>query len=205
MLKSELLEKLKDIEDDKDINETIQGIEGLIKPLDFNSIGLEDYKKLISENKTIQGYNQSTLDSAISKAVASHDEKFKKDKLPKIIEEELKKKSNDGLTEDQIALKELQKKIETMECEKTKAENVAKYTKVLGEKKLPTELVDYILADDEETINKNIDFFSNLITNSVNSSVKERLNNLDETPPKSDELTQEQLINQQLQQAMGIK
>ncbi|NFF80377.1 DUF4355 domain-containing protein [Clostridium botulinum] len=146
-------------------------------------------------------YSSKAVNTAREKAIA----KFKEEELPNILETELKKKSNDGLTEDQIALKELQKKIEIMECEKLKAENVAKYTKVLGEKKLPTELVDYILADDEEIINKNIDFFSNLITNSVNSSVKERLNNLDETPPKSNELTQEQLINQQLQQAMGIK
>lgn len=146
-------------------------------------------------------YSSKAVNTAREKAIV----KFKEEELPNILETELKKKSNDGLTEDQIALKEMQKQIEEMKAEKIKAENVAKYTKVLGEKKLPTELVDYILADDEETINKNIDFFSNLITNSVNSSVKERLNNLDETPPKSDELTQEQLINQQLQQAMGIK
>ncbi|NFS29012.1 DUF4355 domain-containing protein [Clostridium botulinum] len=146
-------------------------------------------------------YSSKAVNTAREKAIA----KFKEEELPNILETELKKKSNDGLTEDQIALKEMQKQIEEMKAEKIKAENVAKYTKVLGEKKLPTELVDYILADDEEIINKNIDFFSNLITNSVNSSVKERLNNLDETPPKSDELTQEQLINQQLQQAMGIK
>ncbi|NFO87905.1 DUF4355 domain-containing protein [Clostridium botulinum] len=146
-------------------------------------------------------YSSKAVNTAREKAIA----KFKEEELPNILETELKKKSNDGLTEDQIALKEMQKQIEEMKAEKIKAENVAKYTKVLGEKKLPTELVDYILADDEEIINKNIDFFSNLITNSVNSSVKERLNNLDETPPKSDELTQEQLVNQQLQQAMGIK
>ncbi|NFN94924.1 DUF4355 domain-containing protein [Clostridium botulinum] len=146
-------------------------------------------------------YSSKAVNTAREKSIA----KFKEEELPNILETELKKKSNDGLTEDQIALKEMQKQIEEMKAEKIKAENVAKYTKVLGEKKLPTELVDYILADDEEIINKNIDFFSNLITNSVNSSVKERLNNLDETPPKSDELTQEQLVNQQLQQAMGIK
>ena len=32
MLKSELIEKIKDIPDDADINEIIQGIDGLIKP-----------------------------------------------------------------------------------------------------------------------------------------------------------------------------
>ena len=53
MLKNELLELLKDIDDNVDINETLQGIEGLIKPLDITSIGLEDFKNVL-ENKCIK-------------------------------------------------------------------------------------------------------------------------------------------------------
>lgn len=36
--KGELINVLKDIKDNVDIDETIQGIKGLIKPLDFNNV-----------------------------------------------------------------------------------------------------------------------------------------------------------------------
>lgn len=38
MLKTELLELLKDMADDAEVNETIQGVEGLTKTFDSNSI-----------------------------------------------------------------------------------------------------------------------------------------------------------------------
>ena len=70
MLKSELLEKIKDIAEDADINETLQGIERLIKPLDVTSIGLEDFKNVLENNKEIAAYVQSTIDSKVGKGVA---------------------------------------------------------------------------------------------------------------------------------------
>ena len=72
MKKSELLELLKDVEDDADINETIQGIEGLIKPFDLSKITLEQYKEILENNEVIKGYNTSTLDSVRSKAVETY-------------------------------------------------------------------------------------------------------------------------------------
>ena len=71
MKKSELLEILKDIEDDSEINETIQGIEGLAKSstLDVNKLTIEDFKNILENNAAIKGYNASTLDSVRSKAV----------------------------------------------------------------------------------------------------------------------------------------
>ena len=102
MLKKELIEKLKDIDDNADINETILAMEDFAKSseLDVTKLTIEDYKNVLEKNETIKGYNQSQLDSAISKAINSHDDKFQKEKLPSIIEEELKKRSNEGLTKE---------------------------------------------------------------------------------------------------------
>jgi hypothetical protein len=190
MLKSELLLKLQDIADDVDINETIQGIDGLAKSseLDLTKLTVDDYKNILENNATVKGYNQSSLDSAISKAIASHDEKFNKEKLPKILEQELAKRSNEGKSPEQLKLEELQKQIEQMQSEKTRVELSNKYSKILSEKGLPLDLVDYIISADgnEEKINGNIDKFTNMFSTITDTKVKEKLNNSSYVPPKSD-------------------
>lgn len=209
MIKTELLKLIESLGDKDDVLETLkenEDIKGFAKSLNtINDISAEDFKELLANNKEIKGYYTSTMDSAISKAVNSHDEKFMKEKFPQLLNEELKKVNNKDKTPEQIKLEELQSQIEQMQKEKVHAENIAKYSKILGEKKLPIELVDFILSDNEDNINSNIDFFNNLITNSVNNGIKERLGNKDETPPKDEQLNEEELLNKQLEQAMGIK
>lgn len=175
MKKNELIELLNEIGDDQDINETIQGIEGLIKPLD-----LEGFKELLANNKEIKGYHTSLLDSAVSKGVES----FKTKKMPSYIEKAIKDKSEEGLTDEQKQLKELQAQIELMKKEKTRAEMSSKFTKTLTDKNLPTDLIDFILADDEEVINNNISKFEAMLNPYVESVVNERLKG-SYKPPKS--------------------
>lgn len=177
MLKKELLETLKDIAEDVDVNETIQNIEDFAKPLDLNDIGLEDYKKLIDENKTIQGYNQSLLDSAVSKGVES----FKTKKMPTYIEEAIKAKSDEGKTPEQIKLQELEKQLSDMQVEKQKAELLNSNSGKLKEKGLDIGLAKYIQGEED------IEFFENLITNSINTEVNKKLNNNNYIPPNSKE------------------
>lgn len=181
MKKSELLELLKDTADDADINETLQGIEGLIKPLDVNSIGLEDFKNVLENNKEAKAYYQSTLDSGIGKGVAA----FKEKTLPGIIEEELKKANNKNKTPEQIALEELQAKFEALEKEKTKAEMSSKYTKVLTEKGLSADLLNFILGADDETTEKNIETLSNIINSSVSTGIEKEITKDPPMPSKS--------------------
>ena len=177
MLKSELLERLKDIADDADVNETILGIEDFAKSskFDTNKLTIEDFKNVLANNKEIKAYYTSALDSGISKAVNSHDEKFKKEKLPGIIESEIKKRSNEGKSETEIQLQEMKEQLEKMKAEKLKADMSAKYTKVLSEKGLSTELIDFVLGADDETTTANIDKINSIIGNVANSRVKEKI------------------------------
>ena len=179
MLKSELLEKLKDIADDADINETIQGIEGLAKPFDVANATVEDYKNMLANNDIIKAYYQSSFDSAVGKAVTNHDEKFKKEKLPKLLEEEVQKKLNADLTPEQQQIRKLQEKIEKMELEKTKAELLEANRNKLKGQGLDTSLAKYINSDED------IAFFKELISNSVQSGIKEKLGNSNYKPPAS--------------------
>jgi len=172
-----------------DILKEHEEIKSLAKDFDVNNITLEDFKKILQDNNTIKGYYQSTLDSGVGKGVSSFEKNFTENKLPKIIEDELKKKSNEGKTPEQIRLLELEKKLETMEKEKTKAELMAKYTKTLNEKKLPSELVNFIIADNEEVINENIGKFENMFKSTVDSLVQEKLKGGEYVPPKGETTT----------------
>ena len=94
MLKNEILEKLKDIDDNTDITEETLGF---AKPkFDVNNVSLDEYKELLANNKEIKGYYTSSVDSKVSKGIES----WKKNNLEKIVEERIKAKSTEGLTEE---------------------------------------------------------------------------------------------------------
>lgn len=199
MLKSELLEKLKDIADDADINEAIQGIEGLAKPFDVTSIGLEDFKKVLESNKEVKAYYQSALDSGIGKGVAA----YKSETLPKIIEEELKKANNKKKTPEQIELEELKAKFEALEKEKTKADMTSKYTKVLTEKGLNADLINFVLGENDETTTQNIESIEKIINGAVDNGVKNKLSSSSYTPPSESNV--DNSLNAQIASAMGVQ
>ena len=181
MLKSELLEKLKDIADDADINETILKMDDFAKSskIDVTKMTIDDYKNMLANNDIIKAYYQSSFDSAVGRAVTNHDEKFKREKLPGIIEEAIKAKASEGLTPEQKQLRELQEQLETMKAEKAKAELLEVNRNKLKGQGLDTSLAKYINNDDDIT------FFKELISNSVQAGIKEKLGNSNYKPAAS--------------------
>lgn len=203
MKKIELLKLIESLEDEADVLDTLkeqEEIKGLIKPFDVQKITLEDFKKVITDNKEIKGYYTSEKDRAVSKGI----ETFKSNNLQKLIDEELKKKSNEGLSEEAIQLKELQAKFEALEKKKTISELKGKYTKFLAEKGLNAELVDFVFNEDEEIFNSNVERINNILQNSINLKTNEILNNNEYIPPTSGGGS----INtaeEQLKKVLGIK
>ena len=199
MLKSELLEKLSSIEDTADINETIQGIEGLTKTFDLKSIGLDDFKSVLETNDIAKTYYQSSLDSGIGKGVATYKENFNKNELPKLVENGIKAKNDEGKSPLELKVEAQDREIEKMKAEKTKAELSSKYQKTLVEKGLPVDLTDFILGDgNEETINANIEKFNTMFTSVAELKIKEKLGDSTYTPPKNNgtvgKITWEQVV-----------
>ena len=185
MKKTDLLKLVEQLADDGDINEIILGADEFkgLGNADLSKLTVDDFKKLITENAAISGYNQSSIDSAIGKAITAHDEKFNKEKLPKILEDAIKAKSNEGKTEIEIKFEEMQKEMENMKSEKTKAEMSSKYTKVLGEKGLPIELINYVLGADDESTTANIEQIGTLFTSAIQANTKSLVNNSGYVPP----------------------
>ena len=181
MLKSELLEKLKDIADDADINETILNMEDFAKSskVDVKKLTIDDYKNMLANNDIIKAYYQSSFDSAVGRAVTNHDEKFKREKLPGIIEDAIKAKASEGLTPEQKQLRELREQLEQMKLEKAKSELLEANRNKLKGQGLDTSLAKYIENDDD------IAFFKDLIVNSVQAGIKEKLGNSNYKPSVS--------------------
>lgn len=176
MLKNEILEKLKDIDDNTDITEETLGF---AKPkFDVNNVSLDEYKELLANNKEIKGYYTSSVDSKVSKGIES----WKKNNLERIVEERIKAKSTEGLTEEQKQLKELQEQLEQMKQEKARAELLESNRGKLKENGLSEDLAKYISNDED------IEFFKNLITSSVNAGVKEKIKTNNYTPPSENNL-----------------
>ena len=181
MLKSELLEKLKDIAEDADVNEIILGMDDFAKSseIDVTKITLDDYKNMLANNEIVKAYFTSQLDSGISKAVNSHDQKFMKDKFPKLLEEEVQKRLNADLTPEQKQIKEMQAQLDAMKAEKERAELLNANSKKLKEQGLNTELAKYINSDEDIT------FFKEFIDSSVQAGIKEKLGNSNYKPVAS--------------------
>ena len=128
-------------------------------------------------------YSNKAVETARNNAI----EKFKKEELPKIIEGEFKKKSNEGLSETEIALKETQKQLEEMKNELKVKDLKANYSKVLNEKNLDLSLLDYLpLNADEEGINKAIETFSNIINNGIKIGIDNKLTSNPAVPQESE-------------------
>ena len=182
MLKSELLEKLKDIAEDADVNEAILNIDDFAKSseIDVKNLTIDDYKNMLANNAVIKAYYQSSFDSAVGSAVTKHDEKFKREKLPGIIEDAIKAKANEGLSPEQIQLRELQAQLDAMKAEKEHAELLNANVRKLKEVGLNTDLARFIKEDSD------IDFFKNLINDSVKAEVKNKLGHSSYKPPVVD-------------------
>lgn len=97
---------------------------------------------------------KAELDSRVSKAVASHDEKIKRETVPGLVEEELKKR-NPSKSPQEKAIEELNSKLAEMEkAAKLKDQKLRAIAK-LQEKGVPNDLVDaFVGLDDSETDEK---------------------------------------------------
>ena len=183
------------LEENKDNEEVTGLIDSLQKPLTRDLV----------DNWTKEGEGRSWLDrncdiyssKAVETARNNAIEKFKKEELPKLQEEYYKSKTGEGLTPEQKQLKELQAQLEEMKAKEQRNILLQENTKKLQEKKLSADLAKYIQSDED------IEFFSNLINQSVDEGVKAKLGDSTYQPPANGGI--ENSLNSQIANAMGIK
>ena len=133
------------IEANKDKPEVSSYIGGFITSDRVNQfLEGEDGKKIL----------QPRLDTYHSKGLES----WKTNNLNKLVDEEVNKRFPKADPRD-IALAKITSDFEAMKNEASRKDLTNKALKTAQEKKLPTDLIDYFVGNDEETTNKNLEKF----------------------------------------------
>lgn len=198
MKKTDLIELLKDIADDGDINETLLKQDEFKSLKDLSKLTADDIKGVLT-GEVGKAFLTSHDDSVRSKAV----ETFKNGKMQDEIKKAIEESKNETKSPEQIEIEKLKKQFEESQAELTKERNTAKYSKLLKDKGLPTELVDFVYGDGtDETVNKNIDTISGIIKNAVDTKVNAKMEQGSYNPPDS---TSTNTLNSQIANAMGVK
>lgn len=136
-------------------------IKGLT-PTEPQAITLEGVKKFLVENEDGKKHVQSLTDSQVTKGIETAINNFKKDKLPSLIDEEYKKKYPEADPKDK-ALLDLQHEMAGMKAENLRKDLTNKTLKTLTEKKLPSQLIDLVVGNDEDSTTKNLETITNIL------------------------------------------
>ena len=170
MNKAELLALINEADDNADIDEIILS-NGFAKPI----TDVEGLNKLLESDKSLQGL--------FDKKVTTGIENFKKNGMQKIIEAEVLKRTGKNETPEQKEIRELKERLDKADKEKAKAEMISKYKDVLTEKKIPSNMIDFLLAQDDETTEANIELFENSMKQYIETGIKAKLGDSEYTPP----------------------
>lgn len=174
MLKKDFINLIQDMEDEVDIDETILA-NGFAKPI----ADVDGFNSLLSSNKDIQGIFDQKVKGAI--------DTFKSKGMQKLIDAEVVKRTGGKEeTPEQIKIRELEERLNLSDREKNKVEMVSKFKDTLTEKKIPTNMMDFLLGADDDTTNANITLFEDSMKSYIESGIKAKLGDSSYVPPKND-------------------
>lgn len=163
------------LENNKDNEDVVGLIKSYQQPLTRDTVEMwcKDGEGRSWLDRNCDIYATKAVNTAREKAIA----KFKEEELPKIIDDAVKAKSNEGLTPEQLQLKELQAQLDAMKAEKEQAELLNANIGKLKDNGLDTSLAKYIKTDED------ILFFKELIGNSVQAGIQAKLGDSNYKPP----------------------
>lgn len=161
------------IEENKDNEEVKNYIGGLITPDRVEGyLNNDDGKKLL----------QPKLDSFFTKGLES----WKGNNLQKLIDDAIAK-SNPSETPEQKQIRELTERLNRKEGDEKRQVLLNKALLKADEKKLPKDVLEFFLGDDEESTVKNLDKLESVFSKHVETLVQERLKGSSYVPPKGGE------------------
>ncbi|MGZ0086349.1 DUF4355 domain-containing protein [Caldibacillus thermoamylovorans] len=166
-------------EENKDNEEVKAYLQGL------RSVSVEEVQKMLVENEELKKFFDSEKDKHFSKGL----ETWKRNNLQKLIDEEIKKRFPEADPKD-VKLKELEAKIQQMEQEKLRESLKNKALTLATEKKLPIQLIDYFIGQDEESTLQNLAKFEEVWTQNLQALVDEKLKTSGVNPKDSSAKTQ---------------
>jgi len=161
------------LETNADNDEVKQYLAELSKPTidrveDF--LESEDGKKLL----------QPKMDSYYSKGLDT----WKKNNLEKELDREIKKRFP-AKDEKDIELERMRAEFEKMKAEADKEKLRSKALKIATDKKLPSDIVDYFIGDDEDSTVNNLEKVNKIFSQYIQKAVEDKLKDGSYTPPGS--------------------
>ena len=144
------------------------------------NLTLEELKNIINENEGFKAWLSSEKDRHFSTSLNT----WKENNLSKEVEKEISKRYP-AETEEQKKLRDLELKLQAMEQESKMKELKANTMRVINDKQLDSEILDFVLSDNEETTIANIDKFEGLVERLANKRLEEKYKNANTTPTHS--------------------
>lgn len=144
------------------------------------NLTLEELKNIINENEGFKAWLSSEKDRHFSTSLNT----WKENNLSKEVEKEISKRYP-AETEEQKKLRDLELKLQAMEQESKMKELKANTMRVINDKQLDSEILDFVLSDNEETTIANIDKFEGLIDRLANKRLEEKYKNANTIPSQS--------------------
>lgn len=124
---------------------------------------------------------RAVIDSSVSKEVAVHDSKFMAEKLPNIVDEEVKRR-NPAKDPRDIALEQMQLKLTDMEKATIREKQRSRAIGKLAENGLPDKLAEFYLGDDDAATDAKLQIlFEHIVPwkeRAIETTLKERFGNL---------------------------
>lgn len=139
---------------------------------------LEVFKDLVTSDSNFMSFMDSEKDKHLSKGL----ETFKTNNLQKLIDEKVKELYPEEDPKDS-EMKKLQQKIEQMEKDSRRKELTNLALKKVTEKKLPTDLIELLVASDEESTLNNIESFEKVFGERIESMISQKMKDNAYEPP----------------------
>lgn len=145
---------------------------------DLQKLSVEGITTFTEKDAEAKKWLDSTKDKHFHKAL----ETWKANNLEGLIDLEVKKRFPQKDDKD-IELEKLKATVEQMKQEKEREVLVNKTIKIANEKRLPLELVDFFIAQNEEGTVANISKFESIFSKAVQGEVEKRLKGDGYIPP----------------------
>ncbi|UWD50633.1 DUF4355 domain-containing protein (plasmid) [Clostridioides difficile] len=195
MQKREMIELLQNVEDESEIDSLLENF----KSKEPKSPTIDEFKALILSDSNFKSFMDKENNNYYSEKL----EHFKKNDMQTLINAEVLKRTSTNETDEQKAIRELNEKLDRLEKEKRHTEMISKYKDILVEKKIPTNLIEYLLSDDDEKTIANIDIFENSMKKYIQSRVDERIKDGSYTPPGKEGINELSEIRNQIKQGLN--
>ena len=166
---SEVQQYLIDNKDNSDVSSYVSGLNPITTDRANEYLNTEDGKRLL----------QPKLDGNFNKGL----ETWKVNNLEKIYSERFNKENPTADPRD-VELNKMKTMLEQMQRDGNRKDLTSKSQKIAIEKKLPLDLIDFFIGENEEVTVKNLDKLEAIFASHVETLVTERLKGNSYTPPK---------------------